>query len=396
MHLVSKGFVFLGSIYTFKILGPSEVGLAASYIAIYVFGSLFCDLGLSVVGVRSVLSLKKEEKVPIILDIINVKFYLSLVVNLIFLIVYIIFGNRLLSVSSLFLGFIFIINTAMNVEWIFQANNLLKKYSLLQLINGIVQLSLIIVLYQLNANANIYIGCLIFSQTITNFLGYKLLGFYPIISLVNFSKIKYYIIEGRYAFGSVLAIYVYTALELPLIGILSNIEMMGIYKAAQQIPLGITPLLALAPLILYPKLNLWKLQDLTLLRNNFLRSIFILTIISILLALFLTIFHHYFFIEIYDERYVLSQTPSLVLCISKCIVLIGVAPVQLLYVFRKDKILLKIMIIVGLISIALNLLLIPSYGIFVSSLINLFSEILVTIICFILAWPLLKKPGSRT
>jgi O-antigen/teichoic acid export membrane protein len=199
--------------------------------------------------------------------------------------------------------------------------------------------------------------------------------------------------DGRWLFLMQSMIYIYGGLEAPLIGYLTGLEQAGMYRTAQSLVQSANVLLVLPPMLLLPRFVEWRKHSAELLwaRQILLAkyAAVFCALACVLILLIVPRFHVWWF----GSQYAAAAIPAAV--ISKMVVLIN-------YIFTcgvmadpgKDKSIALSLGAVSLISLSLNLWLIPQWGMLTAAFVNLVSEISVLIITIFLSMPDRNRTAS--
>ncbi len=192
--------------------------------------------------------------------------------------------------------------------------------------------------------------------------------------------------RGRYLFLSAIVIYCYTCLEWPLIGWLRSVEELGRYRSAIQVVGAVQPLLALLPALLYPRMIEWSKLGAGHLWEKQLNVAKVILLLSVpaIVATFVVVPMTYPYV--FGERFRDAALPCCFLIASKFVVLLNGIFGWGLWALGKDRTMLVIMSITAALSLLLNLLLIPRFGMLGASIINIGSEVLILVACMVFSY----------
>jgi O-antigen/teichoic acid export membrane protein len=189
-------------------------------------------------------------------------------------------------------------------------------------------------------------------------------------------------------FISGIVIYIYVASESPILGWLRGIEELGIYRTACMLIGSAQQFLAIAPVLLYPRFIAWNKQDPALLWSRQCRIglVCILLGIPVLLAAFFVA--PWLIPAFYGEEFRGAVYPFVILAVSKWIVLLnGIFGFGLWAQGRDKDVLFYAMIPAATLSLSMNFLFIPHFGMMAAASVNLASETIILISCFLMARP---------
>ena len=171
--------------------------------------------------------------------------------------------------------------------------------------------------------------------------------------------------------------YIYTQMELPLVGYLISTRELGIYRSAHSLRTAIQSVLAIIPMLLYPRFLAWKNESIgTLWRNQW--RIFKMLCLVCLLALVALIFTSPIIYKLlYGKEFIRATWPFVILIIGQLVVVLNGIFVWGLWSLGEDRVVLKLTVIVALTSIVANIIVIPIMGMIGAATVNLLSEVFI-------------------
>lgn len=183
--------------------------------------------------------------------------------------------------------------------------------------------------------------------------------------------------ESRWLFISTLAIYVYTTLEQPLLGWLYSLEELGKYRTAVTIVTAAQGLLGIIPMLLYPRFLEWRKQSEELLWSRQCKlaiAFAALGVVGIIGAfLLMPIIHPLLF----GNAFAGAAIPGAILIVSKMVVIVnGIYGWGLMTDKYYDKRVSLSMLGAAVLSVTLNVALIPKYGMYAAACVNVVCETL--------------------
>ncbi len=182
---------------------------------------------------------------------------------------------------------------------------------------------------------------------------------------------------GGWLFLSGLAIFAYTRLEQPLIGLLADIEALGRYRTAFQVSSAVASITGLVPMYLYPQLltwskqgseHLWRMQ-----KRTAILSVYIILVVSLFVCPSILLLYP----VVFGPSYNLAAWPAIVLVLSQFIVVVSGIFAWGLWAAGRDRQVCIIYVMAAIFSIVTNILFIPKFGIMGAAVVNLCSETLV-------------------
>jgi O-antigen/teichoic acid export membrane protein len=198
----------------------------------------------------------------------------------------------------------------------------------------------------------------------------------------------------KWLFLSAILLYGYTRFEQPMVGWLRSIEELGIYRSAWQINNAVQPLFAIAPLLLYPKLISWAAVSRRNLWTNQIKMVSLLAPLVAVAAMITGGAVVAFYPAIYGPAFLGGALPCALLLTAKFIVLLNGIFAWGLWAMKADRTMLGIMAATAGLSVGLNYVLIPRFGMLAAASINLLSEILILAACILFAWRMVTQTPS--
>jgi O-antigen/teichoic acid export membrane protein len=197
-----------------------------------------------------------------------------------------------------------------------------------------------------------------------------------LLQIRKFLRIIPIIKEGRWLIATGFTVYIYTSLELPLLGWLHSLKEVGIYRTSIVLVSGFAAFTGYLPMLLYPRMlewnqvgphNLWFRQK---------KVLTYFTIFSVCLSLlafaFAPLGYHY----IYGPAFQRGAYPFAFLLAAKLIAVMNGILGWGMVAQRRDRNLFHNMAYVAVFSLVGNLVFIPQFGAYAASIVNLLSEIL--------------------
>jgi lipopolysaccharide exporter len=191
--------------------------------------------------------------------------------------------------------------------------------------------------------------------------------------------------RGRWLFLAGASAYAYGVLEGPLMGYLLSVKELGKYRSAQSLA-GLADLIGIAiPTILFPRFIEWRKQGLEHLWNRQIKiagALVAFIIPAAALSMFVVPPVHRL---IYGPAFSDAAVPSAILVVSKLIIMVnGVFAWGMIADGSQDKRAAVLMVSVAVVSVTLNLSLLPRFGITSASVVNVVSESSILIGAFLM------------
>jgi len=207
---------------------------------------------------------------------------------------------------------------------------------------------------------------------------------FPLYQWHLLPKIVPILYEGRWIALSGFVGYINNGFESPLLGYLSSIKELGIYRTATVLITGVSALLSMISALLYPRYIDWKKQGDAYLwsRQKKISLVFAALFLPLIILAFLL--SPLFFYYVYSPVFARAAYPFAILLTARFVGVINGIYYGGLLAHRQDKSMLVITSTVSFICLGLNLLLIPHFGVMAAASVNLTNEFLVLTATFTL------------
>ena len=392
-QVVTLGLSFISSVWIARCLGPEELGKSGFILATGNQILLILSVCPNVYAVR----LLKREK--------NSSFAISLIVTsrMLFCVVYLLVISILLLLGAfpdswrhlVFLGMAVPVILAFQPVWLLQSQEnqaaQYKSSAMIALGSALYAIAFI----RPHDVASEDLIAKIIGLLLGLFLAWRLTGKGNPVRYFKLSRIGSSFSEvwkSKALFITQIVIYIYVGLEVPLLGYLATVEDLGMYRTATQLAMAVNSIVAIVPIILYPRFIEWHNESPTLLWKNQKRICWValwFVIPGCVVSLFLG---PWIFESIFGSAFQNAGFPFALLVCSKLVVLLGGIFAWGLWAQSKDIGMLILYLVVALTSLALNLALIPRFGMNAAAGTNLFSQVFIFALAFWFAW---KKSGDE-
>lgn len=297
------------------------------------------------------------------------------------------------------MGIVTLIAGAATCDWLLQAQENQVAQQRMAAIGAGTSALLSFSLLRPGAPAGSDLAIVAFVTTLVGFLMWRAatLGRHrPSISLQAARRGMNRLWRGRWLFLSAVLIYCYTRFELPLLGWFRSVGELGRYRSAQQIVGAVQPLLALVPALLYPRMIVWSKRGPDNLWEKQLSLAKMLTLIAIpgIIGAFAII--PLVYPRIFGPQFRDAAWPCCLLVSSKFFVLLNGIFGWGLWALGRDRTMLVIMSITAGISLLMNLLLIPKFGMLAASGMNVFSEAMILAACMFVSHRIASQHSKET
>lgn len=384
LQFAGRAVAFFASAYAMRSMGPEQLGIGAFVLSIVAQGAVLGDLGLNIAGVRA-LGNCPDRRDEIVSLVWGIRLRAGIVLSILMLI-----GVWILrpvgSMTLWLLATPLLILSVLSPQWIFQGMERVPVFNAIQLIQTVITALLYFGLFRPGAKAELYLTVALVAQVLGWCLSYFVLRRQVDVNWWNFDWHQAWqmIRASGYAFMIVLTIFVYTGLEIPLITFLLSPQDAGVYRAAQGIVGVILPVLAMLPSLIYPRLVIWKNRSDQEFRKKGITLMLVLAGLAILIDIGAVLVVPIAFRILLGAGFEAGVWPCILLFIAKGFVLIGAVPAWGLLAYGLDKHQLSVALTVAVVSITLNLLLIPRFGIIAAASINAIGEAIIFVLSTIL------------
>lgn len=370
--------------YLARIIQPEGLGIVSFVDSICRYLILFSALGIPIYGVREIAKIKNDHFR--LSKLFSELVFLHLIFTLFFLIIYFIivftFDKFHSNINFYIAGSLMLLSNVFIVEWYYQG---IEDFKFITLRNLIVRSILLVTVFLLVKNPND--SFIYFVITVVMSLTNAAINFTYAIKKTPFnlkvksSELKKHIKPLLFIFSSIIFISFYTLLDTILLGFLSNERSVGIYSMALKVARVPMMIIGTLGVVLIPKLAIFHNDNNT---ENFKKLIeksisFVLTL-SIPIIFLLSSCSSEIILFFAGSSFIESQ--FVLILLSTLGLFIGISNVfglQVLTPMSKDKYLTFSVLFGTIVSVGLNIILIPIYKEKGAAISNVFAEFTVMI-----------------
>ncbi len=377
LQFAVRGLAFIATLHAARSLGPEQLGIGAFVIALATQVAVLGDLGLNIAGIRE-LGNKPESRPETVALLTGLRLFAALVLSALFLIGIWLWrpvGHR----ASWLLAAPYVFFLVLNPQWIFQGVERVPVFNSIELIRVTVTAGLYLALFQPGTSALMYVAVGVATQGAAWSISYCLVFRYIRINwrLFDWNRAVAALRTSMKAFAVVLTVSAYSGMDIPLATLLLSAEDTGLYRAAQAVVGVMGPLLAIAPMILYPRLIAWKNVSREKFAQKASTAAAILTGVALLAMGGALLLIPILFPMVMGSAFKPAVVPALWLVLAKCFVLVAGVPAWALHAYNLDGHYLLVTFSVAVTSLILNLVLTPKFGLVGLSAVNALSELLI-------------------
>lgn len=376
---VALTFAFVAAVYTARIMGPEKLGASALGLAIATNIGLLIAMNQDPVLIRHFTNYKDQlhERSKFVLGVMLLRggAWLFVLVGSIFFAIFTRYG--LVSLGSALVCS----SLACSPSWLLQAARNARIHLRITAIQNVC--GCVILLLVLNKTTKLGVDIFVVGL---NLLAFNIIGWAIAIKGVGISLKEIsrslktacqVVASGKWLFFTGIAVYCYTRLEQPLVGALCGLHELGQFRTAAQIAGAVGSVVHLLPTFLYPTYLQLGQESPERLWAEQIRLSKCVMIAGFLSCAFAIPFLLRIYPSIFGGEYARAAVPAAILLVSQAVIAVNGIFSWGMWAMNKDRIMFNVFCGVAVISVALNVVLIPRFGMLAASLVNLFSEVVV-------------------
>ena len=349
--------------YISRVLGVEGIGIHSYTHSIAIFFALFAMLGFDNYGNRMIAKCRDDKK-KLSYEFSSLYIYqmFTSILSIIIFIIYIHFFGAELK-QFLYLQLLLVISSMFNVNWFFWGMEKFKLTVMRSTIVKVLATASIFIFVNSSNDVGIYILILTLSVLIRQLSIWVMLRRYVKFKIPNLCDLTKHIKPSFILFVPVVSISLYQYLNRVMLGNLSSISELGLYESAMKL-IGV-PLVLINALgvVMLPRMsNLVAQDDKDKFYKYISKSIEIISFFAVASMFGLMAIAVDFSYVFFGEAFI--RTGHLVQWLALTILFVSVANVirtQYLLPKEKDKIIMKSNIYGAVVSICVNMLLIPRF-----------------------------------
>ncbi|RHB40474.1 flippase [Enterocloster aldenensis] len=364
--------------YVSRVLKADGMGKVSFFTAIANYAIMLASLGISTYGVRAIAKVRddKAKLSKTFGELVIINLLVTLVVITV-LAISVPFIEKFNSEPTLVLiHYVLIISSVFGVNWLYFGLEQYTYITIRSIIFKIISLFFVFILVNDRGDYNLYAGITVFSLT-----GSYIVNFIYARNFISFKRrkldLKQHYRPMLLLFASILAISVYTNLDVVMLGFISGDEEVGLYTVAVKIKsLLLTAVNALS-IVLLPRLSYYISVNKKDEYNKILKkSISMIFMLSVPLTVF-------FIINAKNSLLLLGghEYENAVLCMQilmPILLISGFSNItgnQILIPLGKDLTFMKAVIIGSIVNLLFNCIFMPKYGCIGAAVATLVAEI---------------------
>ena len=190
-------------------------------------------------------------------------------------------------------------------------------------------------------------------------------------------------LKGRWMFLTGLAVYIYLGLGNQLLVWFCSVSELGKFQTANRLSDSLQQLLVITSVLIYPRIIEWYKRGNDYAWKMQIRATVLLGVIGLCVSAGAWVLSPVFYHLCYGDEFIDAALPFALLVTAKCVVMTGKVCAMGLYAKMQDRTFFFCSLGVALVSLILNLYVIPRHGMIGAAAVNLFSETLIHGVFFI-------------
>ena len=392
-RIAGMAFGAAGSIWAARCLGPENLGISGFIISISTQVILLFAVLQQTVLVRNYMSATSDQVRQELVTAATTFYCASSLVISVIITCALVTGFISKPYSDLVAFLILIIfASALQPTWLFQATEKQQFQSIVSVLQPFLQGLFYWIYFRpgMSAGADLVVIAVVSALVTTCYwialFRLHVINYVP-ISLRMLGKISILLKQSRWYFILSVAVYIYTTLEMPMIGWLRSLDELGQYRTAFTLTGAAKAFFDIIPAILFPRFVEWRRASEELLWKRQCQLVAVFLPLGVIGSGVAFLLMPYVYSTLYGDVFLPAAIPCAVLVCSKFVVMVnGIFFWGLATDSTSDRKMALWMIGIAVISLISNMVFIPEFGMLGSSLINLFSEILILALCWCMSY----------
>lgn len=372
-NIVSSLFSVVVFIYLARTLEPAAFGYFSYAFTIAFFLANFIELGLSTYGMREI-SLNRARVSEYASEIVSLRLLMSLILLILVFSVILLSGGltpvKILILESTVVLFMF----AFGLEWAFQGLEKMHMVFMSLAATSALQLGLIYIFIKgpddvFRVPMLYFVSALPIAAAFLYRLRFRLL-----VKIGDLKRMFSYLASSLVIWLISIFAQVYSSLDIFILGLFRDITEVGYFTIARRVTGGATLLMIFLANALLPRLSCTFGKENALFKEATNRFLILAIALSALLLLPLIFLSDYIIIFTVGKEYLAASMPLKIMLVGLVMVLFNLPYSTGLIACRFEKDVLKQVSACAVLSVVLNILLMPRYGMIGASITFLFVE----------------------
>lgn len=374
--------------YLVRVLGVANFGLISFVAAVVSYFQIVVDFGFNYTATREISIHRDNNEMlnEIFSSVMTIKFILSVVCAILMCILLLFVVKFSKDWDIFLLTFGVIIGQMLFPVWFFQGLERMKYITYLNILSKSI---FTITIFVFVKNSNDY-----FWVPLLNSLGMIIVGVWSLLIIRNefgisyriqtLSKLMFYFRDGWNIFISNLAVSLYSATTLVLLGLFTNNIVVGYYSIADKLILAIKGMISPISQALFPYISRLALNSKDQVLDLLKKMIFVFGTVMLIISLFIFVFADIVVVKLFginaSDSIIILRILSIIPFLVSLDTILGVLN---MLVFKRNKEYRNIILCSGILNLLIALLLIPTYKHIGAAISVLFVELLITISLFV-------------
>jgi O-antigen/teichoic acid export membrane protein len=381
-NIIGQILAFFTLLYLPNVLGPSAYGIYNSAVALMMYFFLLCDLGLSIYCIREVN--KKNNGDAIINKIFMLKFYLSILSSILFVIICILVYRDTLERITFVSMSVGVFSMGVYIDYAFNAKNDMKYIGRGNIIKNL--LFFIFVIIFIKTKNDIYYATILYSLSLMITSLYLILAYNKRYHKLKFTKIEINDIKLiKYALPmaiSLLMVQINNNFDILYLSFVKGKEIVGYYSAAYRIINAIITIMVFYFNSAYPTISELHNKNKEMLKN-YMEKFYVIGAAFIFPITFGGIaLGNKIILLLYSQNYFPSIRAFKILLVLLIIRYISSVFGAVLIMGNESKKFTMCVIIGAIINVILNIVLVPKYSFIGSSFSTIVCEMVQMLLLF--------------
>lgn len=375
----------LGSVWVVRSLGPQNLGIAGSVQAsvqvLLIVTGLLPDNFL-VRRFKEMKALGREKEA--IEEAVSLRLTVAILCCIALCI-----GFVLLPFSPVWwlpglVGILLFLFQSMNASWLLQALERQSAQYKTQFFTALIALVFYLLFFRPGTQPVLYVGVLATASLLGVLLSWHFTGlgrFWKFFNSKAIPRAFGSVRLGLSLYATAILIYLYDQLGLPLVGLLVDVETLGVYKTALLFVGVFSGFLSMIPVLLYPRIIEWRSQSLRLLWNRQRLILVGMAGFGMVCAIASFLLSPLVFSLVLGDDFVGAAYPFSVLLVGKITAIMNGIIAAVLWSNKDDSFVLWATAGAGLSSVLLSFIFIPRFGMIGAATVSVISQCLIFVAC---------------
>lgn len=373
---------FIWTIYIARYIGAAGFGLLSTALAITNILSIFTDMGLSTYTTREI-SKYPEKTGNLLANITVLKFFFSIITLVLLYILMIVRGYSLVPMTVTFLIGFYMILTSFSVMFysIFQGHHRMEYQSIANILNSSILLaSILIIIYLKGDIVDISLAYVLTAMITLIYATYTCFTRFVKGFSMDIGQWKRILSEALPFGVTMIFTNIYYWIDSVMLSYMKGDYIVGIYNAPYKFLFVLLSLYNVYMTALFPIMSKFYKDSKEALEVTYQRSLKYMLILTIPLAIIITVFAKEIILFVYGPEYLPGAAALQILTWTIVFLFINGVSSNLLGSIERQATVTKIVGIGALFNVGVNLVLIPHLSFIGASISTVLTELLITLL----------------